>query len=101
VKWLRESLRTSNAKTNIVITHHAPSALSIPGHLKHDMVSAAYASKLEDLIEETGPDIWVHGHIHQPFDYFVGRTRIICNPRGYLHQPYNGYNKKLVLEVNG
>jgi hypothetical protein len=25
----------------------------------------------------------VHGHTHSPFDYQVGATRIVCNPKGY------------------
>jgi len=99
VRWLRESLLSSNAKTNIVITHHAPSPRSIPERYRNDIVSAAYASDLEDLIRETRPDVWIHGHVHEPFDYFVDRTRIICNPRGYVDEPYNGFDKKQVLQL--
>ena len=28
-------------------------------------------------------DLWLHGHVHDSFDYRVGRCRVICNPRGY------------------
>jgi hypothetical protein len=27
--------------------------------------------------------VWTHGHTHDVFDYTVGQTRILCNPRGY------------------
>jgi hypothetical protein len=27
--------------------------------------------------------LWTHGHTHEDFDYMVGSTRIVCNPRGY------------------
>jgi predicted phosphohydrolase len=77
LNWLRESLLNSEAKKNVVITHHAPSPRSIPKKYKDDIISAAYA-----------------------FDYFVDKTRIICNPQGYIHEPYNGFNSKLVLEVS-
>lgn len=30
------------------------------------------------------PDLWLHGHVHDSFDYNVGRTRVIANPAGYL-----------------
>ena len=28
--------------------------------------------------------LWTHGHTHEDFDYMVGETRIVCNPRGYI-----------------
>jgi len=28
--------------------------------------------------------LWIHGHTHESFDYMVGDTRIVCNPRGYI-----------------
>jgi Icc-related predicted phosphoesterase len=64
------------------------------------MIAAAYASDLEDFIIETKPDLWIHGHVHEPFDYVIGKTRIICNPHGYVQDPYNGFNSKLVIEVS-
>jgi Icc-related predicted phosphoesterase len=100
LKWLKESLLTSQAKKNIIVTHHAPSARSIPEKYKNDIISAAYASDLENFIIETKPDIWIHGHVHEPFDYFIHKTRIICNPHGYIQDPYNGFNSKLVIEVS-
>lgn len=32
------------------------------------------------------PDIWIHGHFHKPVDGFIGTTRIVSNPVGYLKQ---------------
>jgi len=29
--------------------------------------------------------LWTHGHTHEDFDYMVGSTRIVCNPRGYIN----------------
>jgi hypothetical protein len=28
------------------------------------------------------PALWIHGHTHDSFDYLVGPTRIVCNPKG-------------------
>jgi predicted phosphodiesterase len=44
-----------------------------------------FASRLDDLILDH-PEIavWVHGHMHNPSDYQVGDTRVLCNPRGYI-----------------
>jgi hypothetical protein len=28
--------------------------------------------------------LWTHGHTHEDFDYMIGTTRVVCNPRGYV-----------------
>lgn len=99
LRWLEGSLKNSTTDKNIVITHHAPSIKSIPEEFKEDFLSSAYASNLESLILEYKPEYWIHGHIHQPIEYAIGNTKIICNPHGYINEKYNGYNPKLVIEV--
>jgi len=98
-KWLGKSLEESKAYKNVVISHHAPSIKSIPQEYQNDPVASAYASDLEDVILKYKPAYWVHGHIHTPVRYRVDETEIICNPHGYINEKYNGYNKKLVIEV--
>jgi Icc-related predicted phosphoesterase len=98
-RWLTESLSESNSGRNIVVTHHAPSAKSLPKEFREDPVSTAYASDLEELIERFQPDYWIHGHIHTPVTYEIGKARIICNPQGYADEPYNGYEKELVVDI--
>lgn len=97
--WLKESLGNSKELKNIVITHHAPSIRSVPEHFKSDPVTSAYASDLEDFIVEHQPLYWIHGHIHTPCRYTIGKTEIICNPHGYMDEKYNGYDKELIIEV--
>jgi len=30
----------------------------------------------------------IYRHLHDPSDYMLGDTRIVCNPRGYMgHEP--------------
>lgn len=99
LRWLEDSLENSCSATNIVVTHHAPSIKSIPEEFKNDYLSSAYASDLESLILKFNPDCWVHGHIHQPTEYVVGRTKVLCNPHGYITEKYNGYNPKLVIDI--
>ena len=28
-------------------------------------------------------DIWIHGHVHDSFDYQVGKCRVLANPGSY------------------
>ncbi|TSE13470.1 hypothetical protein C1D09_003815 [Mesorhizobium intechi] len=67
----------------IAATHHLPHAKSIPSRFEGDLLNAAFASDLSEVIESGRPALWVHGHTHDSCDYKVGSTRIICNPRGY------------------
>ena len=50
------------------------------------------------MIEERGPDLWVHGHVHRHSDYQVGRTRIVCNARGHMDEK-TGFIPGMVIEV--
>ena len=98
-KWLIESLGKSKTKTNVVVSHHAPSIESIPIQYRGDLISAGFASNLEDLIQEHQPDFWIHGHLHDAFDYTIGKTRVICNPFGYPDEKSKGYKEKLVVDI--
>ena len=97
--WLNKSLEASKHQFNIVVTHHAPSIKSVPQKYQEDPLTAAYASNLEDLILTHQPEYWIHGHIHTPSRYTIGKTQIICNPHGYLDEPYNGFEKDLILNI--
>ena len=45
------------------------------------------------------PALWVHGHMHDPVDEWVGDTRIIANPHGYSRVEGHTFNPTLVLKV--
>jgi predicted phosphodiesterase len=84
----------------VVLTHHTPSWLSVPEPYRSDKVSAGYSSRLEPIIEKFQPAVWCHGHTHTSFDYTIGDTRIICNPRGYAEiDPNLDFKIDLIVEV--
>ncbi|BAQ49545.1 metallophosphoesterase [Methylobacterium aquaticum] len=67
-----------------VVSHHAPHPRSLLHGEVREMIDAAYASDLTDMLEGPhAPDLWIHGHIHRSVDYTVGRTRVLANPRGH------------------
>lgn len=99
IKWLEKSLSDSKTDFNVVVTHHAPSEKSILDKYKNDLVSAGFASNLDGFIEKTQPDLWIHGHVHACFDYSIGKTRIICNSRGYPGERVEGYQDKKIIKI--
>lgn len=88
----------------VVVTHHAPSFQSIHSRYQNDFhMNGGFASDLERIIKKH-PEIklWVHGHMHNSFDYKIGETRVICNPAGYptWQGTENGnFNPNLVIEL--
>ncbi len=74
---------------SIVITHCTPSINSIPLKFRGHELTPAFASNMEDFILKHQPRLWIHGHTHDSFDYGIGKTRIICNPRGYVPNELN------------
>lgn len=87
----------------LVVTHHAPSYQSVSPRYKNDSLNGCYCSDMDQFIEDVGADVWVHGHVHSSFDYNIGKTRIICNPKGY--ESFSGasenfdYNPQFVFEI--
>ena len=69
----------------VVVGHHAPSRLSThPRYAREELMNGGYSSSLDEYImEHPQIKLWTHGHTHEDFDYMVGSTRVVCNPRGY------------------
>jgi Icc-related predicted phosphoesterase len=79
--WLASELAQPYVGKTVVITHHGPHALSVHPRYVGDPTNAAFVSDLSDLLR--GPDLWLHGHVHDSFDYTVAGCRVVANPRGY------------------
>jgi hypothetical protein len=88
--------------TTIICGHHAPSKQSTHPRYKHeDVMNGGYSSNLTEFIQDRpGIKLWTHGHTHEDFDYMIGSTRIVCNPRGYINYEDRADHFKLkVVEV--
>lgn len=97
-RFLEDALRMEFDGPTVVVTHHAPHPKSVHPRFEGSTLNAAFASDLTELLEADGPELWVHGHMHDPSDYRVGNTNILANPRGY-HNENSRYNPTLVVEV--
>lgn len=95
-KWLNMQLDAYGDKC-VVVTHTAPSLRSIATQYKADLLSAAFASNLDHVVERAR--LWVHGHTHIGRDYQLGGCRVIGNPRGYVQFGEDvGFNPTLICE---
>jgi Icc-related predicted phosphoesterase len=87
----------------VVISHHAPSPLSVNEEFKSKFhLNGGYHSHLtEFILDHPQIVVWVHGHMHDPVDYMIGTTRVISNPRGYAGYEIraNEFNPGFSFEV--
>ena len=87
LKFIAEVVDAEPTTKFVVVGHHAPSKVSTKPQYEKDVeVNGAYSSDLSDFIlDRPQIKVWTHGHTHHDFDYMVGSTRVVANPRGY-HQ---------------
>lgn len=85
LEFIKQSTEFDKEHKFVVVGHHCPSRLSVHPRYAHDtQMNGAYQSDLNDFIlERPQIKLWIHGHTHEQFDYMIGSTRIVCNPRGY------------------
>jgi Icc-related predicted phosphoesterase len=81
----------------VVVGHHAPSKVSTHPRYKTEVImNGAYSSRLDQFIlDRPQIKLWTHGHTHEDFDYMIGSTRVVCNPRGYINYENRADNFKL------
>ena len=66
----------------MVVTHHGCHPQSTHPRYAKEPLNPAFVSDLRDLVVKA--DFWVHGHVHDSFDYAVGACRVMANPAGYV-----------------
>lgn len=106
----------------VVVSHHAPhpesihpkyapgsrvleSSRKLPGENPNWPLNVCFASDLTPLVEKA--DFWFHGHVHDSFNFKVGKCRVVANPRGYPRYLESGavvyenenYDKGLLINI--
>ena len=96
--FIETALAKPFAGPTVVLTHHGPHPRSVHPRFDNDLLSAAFVSDLIAVIEAGQPELWIHGHVHDSFDYRIGNTRVLCNPHGYGNEN-PAFDPALILEV--
>lgn len=99
--WLKSrlSLIKERAIPAVVVTHHAPSRVSLTYERLDVDLEPAYASNLDELVAESNALCWIHGHTHSCVDFMIGSTRVISNQRGYADEPVAEFDPSLVIDL--
>jgi len=100
--YIKQIVESDPNRSYVVVGHHAPSLLSTkPRYEKEWHLNGAYRSDLSEFIlDHPQIKLWTHGHTHDIFDYTIGSTRVICNPRGYEgYEPDSGWDPNFTVDV--
>jgi Icc-related predicted phosphoesterase len=100
--YIKQVVENDPNKKYVVVGHHAPSLLSTkPRYEKDWHLNGAYRSDLSEFIlDHPQIKLWTHGHTHDTFDYVIGSTRVVCNPRGYEgYEPDSGWDPNFTIDV--
>ena len=102
--YIKHVVQEHKDKTCVVVGHHSPSFQSVnPIYAHETLMNGGYHSDLSEFImDHPQIKLWTHGHTHHPFDYTIGETRIVCNPRGYENDGYSeqtGWDPTKILEI--
>jgi hypothetical protein len=102
--YIKHVVQEHKDKTCVVVGHHSPSFQSVnPIYAHETLMNGGYHSDLSEFImDHPQIKLWTHGHTHHPFDYVIGETRIVCNPRGYENDGYSeqtGWDPTKILEI--
>lgn len=103
VEWLGKHLKKNTAPPTVVISHFAPSALSMMKGKGADPLTAYYTNANDSLVVHA--NTWLHGHVHQNRHYRLAQAKenhgvVLSNPRGFIwNQQLSELNEEIQAVV--
>lgn len=85
IEFLEREMRAGD----IVVTHYLPTQASVPKRFVGNALNIFFVCDVEPLMVSREPAVWVHGHTHDSVNKMVGKTRVLCNPYGYVRHETN------------
>lgn len=100
-RTIKAKLTKLAGDVDVVVTHFPPTLEAIDLELyQNNKLNPYFINDDAALVRRVGAKLWVSGHTHSPFDYRVGDTRVVGNPRGYPHEPARpGFSETKTVEV--
>jgi predicted phosphodiesterase len=99
--YIKHVIAEQHDEKFVVVGHHSPSYQSVHEQYRDQyLMNGGYHSELSEFIlDHPQIKLWTHGHTHHCFDYMIGETRVVCNPRGYAGHEDTGFDITKVVEV--
>jgi predicted phosphodiesterase len=96
-EFIARTTREAPIGRTVVVSHHGCVKEAMKAGTESEIISAAYTSDCQGLLEHV--DLWIYGHTHESRDFTIGRTRIISNAKGYGHGDNPQFDKNYVIEI--
>jgi predicted phosphohydrolase len=105
-QFIDKAVRVRNKLKKVVVTHFAPTISSIHERYEGNLLNPYFICDCEQLMP--GVHTWIHGHVHNSFDYMLTRVRsghtvinthIVCNPRGYDRENKSSFESQKIIVV--
>lgn len=77
-------LRRSDA--DVIVTHHAPFSGSTHPKYAGNALNPYFVNTRIDPADFPNCKLWIHGHVHDAFDYTVNGIRVVCAPLAYPNE---------------
>lgn len=96
--WLREALASPFEGSTVAVTHFAPTLASADPRYGLIPGTAGFCNALDNLLPLA--DVWLHGHLHCPFDYVRDGCRVVANPLGYaMKSEQDGFRPSALIAI--
>lgn len=97
--WLIEQLLAPHAQAKtVVITHFAPSLKSADPRYGLQPGTCGFCNAMDEWVALA--DAWLHGHLHSPSNYAIGKCQVRANPLGYANSHEQRYfDPQALIEV--
>ena len=84
----------------MVVTHHMPSEKCVSPRFVGSPLNVFFHSNFDDFIIDRKPKLWLSGHTHDPYDFMIGETRLVCHPRAYPSERPVGFEYEAkIIEI--
>jgi len=89
-------------KPEIMVTHFGPFLQSIHPKYNGNSLNRYFVNDMQEILD-VNPQIklWIHGHVHDDFDYMIGNCRVVCHPCGYPNENYSRFEdySPMIIEI--
>ncbi|MEQ8322020.1 MAG: metallophosphoesterase [Rhodospirillales bacterium] len=97
--FLFTEIQKGDPARTVVITHFVPTSQAIEKRHQGDLLSPAFVTDLDDMVENSGVAAWIFGHHHSCWNFRLGSTQLISNQRGYPNEGVKGFDPGLVIKL--
>lgn len=102
-QFIKHAYEQTSGK-RVIVTHFMPARECVHERWRKDtstnLLNSYFSNDMGEWIESLSDTIWIYGHTHDPGDFMIGDTRMVCNPRGYTNElrPDN-WNPNKIIEI--